>query len=108
MWPWGARYPLRPVEEVVGQTYDYIVVGGGTAGSVIASRLSESRDVTVLLLERGPFHEGIQSMIPLASVAQGPYAVAQKSEPEPHVGNRQVEILSAQTLGGNSMMMPSC
>src|SRR5262249_59592537 len=36
------------------QCYDYIVVGGGTAGCIVAKRLAETRDVRVLLLEQGP------------------------------------------------------
>lgn len=41
-----------------GQTFDYIIVGGGTSGLVVASRLSEDQDVSVLVIESGTDQSG--------------------------------------------------
>jgi choline dehydrogenase len=39
--------------DVAGQTYDYVIVGGGLTGLTVASRLSEDSDITVLVIETG-------------------------------------------------------
>lgn len=51
-------------------TYDYVIVGGGTAGSVVAARLIEMTNATVAVIEAGTFYElsnGNQSQVPYYS-----------------------------------------
>ncbi|MGB6228792.1 MAG: GMC family oxidoreductase N-terminal domain-containing protein [Litorimonas sp.] len=51
------------------QSYDYIVVGGGSAGATVASRLSEDADMSVLLIEAGKTHRHWTVRIPMATIA---------------------------------------
>lgn len=85
--------------------FDYIVVGSGSAGAALASRLSEDPDICVLLLEAGPRDRHPFQLMPLAflKVALGRFGTWQyKTEPEPFLHGRQLDIPRGRTLGGTS------
>jgi len=89
----------------MGKGFDYIVVGSGSSGAVIAARLSEDPDVRVLLLEAGPRERHPLQHMPLAfpRVALGRIGTWQyESEPEPALYGRTLPIPRGRTLGGTS------
>jgi len=87
------------------KTYDYIIVGGGSAGCVLANRLSANSDVSVLLVEAGPKDTAIKVRMPGAV----PYVMADASinwyyytEPQQHLNGRRLQWPRARILGGCS------
>jgi choline dehydrogenase len=85
--------------------FDYIIVGAGSAGAVLANRLSEDREARVLLLEAGGKDRHPFQLMPIAFLKVAARRSSNwnyESEPEPGLNGRRLAIPRGKTLGGTS------
>ena len=81
--------------EVLARSYDYVIVGAGSAGCVVARRLLDGADATVLVLEAGGSDEGVKSLWNPPQWVENigsPYDWAYRYEPSPHVDHRSIPL----------------
>ena len=94
------RDPVHHSEE-----FDYVIIGSGAAGSVLAARLSEDPTVTVCVLEAGPADRSPYIHIPagfIKVIGNPSYTWDFRSEPSPDTAGRAINIPQGRTLGGSS------
>jgi choline dehydrogenase len=87
--------------------FDYVIVGAGSAGCVLANRLTQDSEVRVLVLEAGGAATGLFKDMPMAFpkyVLRRDLNWNFESEPEPYLNNRRIEIPRGKGLGGSTMI----
>lgn len=91
--------------------YDYIIVGAGSAGSVLANRLGEDPATRILVIEAGGSEKSIFVDMPAAlaiPMNTARFNWGMKTEPEPHLGGREVNLPRGKGLGGSSSINGMC
>ena len=87
------------------QDYDYIIIGAGSAGSVLAHRLGENLEHSILVIEAGPMDHNLFIHMPSGfayPMANPRYSWQYHSEPEPGLDGRRVHCPRGKTIGGSS------
>jgi choline dehydrogenase len=86
--------------------HDYVIVGAGSAGCVLANRLSEDPDTSVCLVEAGPpdTEDGLHIPVAFSQLYKTPFDWDFATEPEPALDGRSVYLPRGRVLGGSSSL----
>ena len=89
------------------KTFDYIIAGGGSAGCTLASRLSENKDIKVLLIEAGGSGKSLFTQMPGGNgyiFGNPKFDWGFESIPQPSLNNRKILYPRGKGLGGSSLL----
>jgi len=93
------------------ETYDYVIIGAGSAGSVLAGRLSEDAGVSVLVLEAGGSDRSVIVAMPAAltmPMNTKRFNWGMVTEPEPGLNGRRINLPRGKGMGGSSSINGMC
>lgn len=88
----------------MAEEFDYVVVGGGSAGALLAARLSENGGATVCLIEAGKKDSNILFHIPagfIKVIFRPDYTWSFETEPGPYIDDRKLPVIQGRVLGGS-------
>lgn len=94
-----------------GEAYDYVIIGAGSAGSVLARRLSEDAGVSVLVLEAGGSDRSVIVAMPAAltiPMNTRRFNWGMVTEPEPGLNGRRINLPRGKGMGGSSSINGMC
>ncbi|KZS98842.1 GMC oxidoreductase [Sistotremastrum niveocremeum HHB9708] len=103
---------LASIDEISGKSFDFVIIGGGTAGLTLASRLSEDQSLTIALLEAGPANLDDPLILRTsqygAHFGKGEYEWGQSTIPQVHANGKSFYWPRGRTLGGSSAINFLC